>query len=518
MIRERWTPSPLIAGSAAVHLAAVASIFMQPHWWPAVLVMLIANHALLTAAGLWPRSDWLGPNWTRLPAAAAARGCIALTLDDGPEPRVTPQVLDMLDDYQAKATFFCIGARVARYPELAREIVRRGHALENHSHYHRHYFSLLGPWRLRREVELAQQTISKTIGQRALFFRAPAGLRNPFLEPVLSRMGLRLASWTRRGFDTVNGDADAVLTRLSRNLRAGNILLLHDGQAALTRSGSPVVLEVLPRLLAAVRAAGLTTITLRAALTSDGSPETTWAPCAVIPVFNHEGAIARVATAVADARLPCFLVDDGSSAPCARELDRLAATLPQVRVVRLAKNLGKGGAVCAGLRAAFAAGYTHALQIDADGQHALNDIARFIEAARAHPQALICGRPLFDASMPAIRRGGRYLTHVIVWLDTLSFEIRDSMCGFRVYPLKPLLALLDSARLGSRMDFDVEVLVRLHWRGQPMHWLDTRVCYPLDGVSHFQMVRDNLRMVALHLRLVVGMLLRSPLLIWRKFR
>ena len=102
MIRERWTPSPLIAGSAAVHLAAVASIFMQPHWWPAVLVMLIANHALLTAAGLWPRSDWLGPNWTRLPAAAAARGCIALTLDDGPEPRVTPQVLDMLDDYQAK--------------------------------------------------------------------------------------------------------------------------------------------------------------------------------------------------------------------------------------------------------------------------------------------------------------------------------------------------------------------------------------------------------------------------------
>jgi hypothetical protein len=170
----------------------------------------------------------------------------------------------------------------------------------------------------------------------------------------------------------------------------------------------------------------------------------------------------------------------------------------------------------AGLHAAHEQSFTHALQIDADGQHALEDIPRFIAQARARPEALICGRPVFDASMPASRRRGRYLTHVFVWLDTLSFEIRDSMCGFRVYPLAPVVALLKTATLGSRMDFDVEILVRLHWRGLPMRWLDTRVRYPLDGVSHFQLVRDNVRMVALHARLLFGMLLRSPLLICRK--
>jgi glycosyltransferase involved in cell wall biosynthesis len=241
-------------------------------------------------------------------------------------------------------------------------------------------------------------------------------------------------------------------------------------------------------------------------------------PCAVIPVFDHEHAVRHVVGAVHRAGLPCFLVDDGSGPRCARELDRLAATVPQVWVVRLPQNLGKGGAVSAGLRAAQTRGFTHALQIDADGQHSLEDIPRFIADARAHPQALICGRPLFDASMPAARRRGRYLSHVFVWLDTLSFEIRDSMCGFRVYPLEPVVALLNAARLGSRMDFDVEVLVRLHWRGQPMRWLDTRVSYPLDGVSHFQLVRDNARMVALHARLLLGMLLRSPLLLCRKLR
>lgn len=261
----RWTPSPFIAGSFVLHLVAVAVVIIQPHWWAYVVATLVADHAVLTAAGLWPRSHSLGPNWTHLPAASAARRCVALTLDDGPQPEVTPQVLDLLDVYGAKATFFCIGERVERHPELAREIVRRGHALENHSHYHRHYFSFLGPWRMGREIARAQRAIAATVGEPALFFRAPAGLRNPFLEPVLARHGLRLASWTRRGFDTIDGDADSVFLKLTRNLRAGNILLLHDGQGALTKSGSPVVLEVLPRLLTALQAAGLQTITLRSA-------------------------------------------------------------------------------------------------------------------------------------------------------------------------------------------------------------------------------------------------------------
>jgi len=241
-----------------------------------------------------------------------------------------------------------------------------------------------------------------------------------------------------------------------------------------------------------------------------------FAPCAVIPVFNHERAVGHVLAAVRQSGLPCFLVDDGSSAECGRELDRLAATTPETRLVRLPVNLGKGGAVSAGLRAARREGFSHALQIDADGQHRLADIPRFIAAAQADPSVVICGKPVFDKTMPASRRYGRLLTHAFVWLDTLSLDIPDSMCGFRVYPLEPIVSLIDECRLGSRMDFDVEILVRLHWRGQRMRWLDTEVSYPMDGVSHFRMVWDNARMVALHTRLVPGMLLRLPVLLWRK--
>jgi glycosyltransferase involved in cell wall biosynthesis len=248
-----------------------------------------------------------------------------------------------------------------------------------------------------------------------------------------------------------------------------------------------------------------------------------FAPCAVIPVYNHERAVGHVLTAIRDAGLPCFLVDDGSSPECARELDRLVASTANTHLVRLPVNQGKGGAVSAGLRAAYKAGFTHALQIDADGQHALNDIPKFVAAARAEPNVVICGKPVFDAAMPKSRRYGRLLTHAFVWLDTLSFDIPDSMCGFRVYPLRTVVDLIDRQRLGSRMDFDVEILVRLHWQGQRMRWLDTAVSYPMDGVSHFRMVWDNARMVALHTRLLPGMLLRLPLLVgrkmlWRKVR
>ncbi len=154
--------------------------------------------------------------------------------------------------------------------------------------------------------------------------------------------------------------------------------------------------------------------------------------------------------------------------------------------------------------------------MDADGQHALADIPRFIAEARAHPDALICGRPVFDESMPRARRYGRLLTHVFVWLWTLSLSIRDSMCGFRVYPLQSTIALLDSAHLGSRMDFDVEILVRLSWRGVPMRWLDTRVSYPLDGVSHYDLLGDNVRMVKLHAKLLLQFIPRIPVILWRK--
>lgn len=267
----RWRPSPLVGLSLGLHVGAVAALIARPSTWPWMLGALVADHAVLAGASLVPRSRLLGPNWTRLPAAAANRRQVAITIDDGPDPQVTPRVLALLEEHRVRATFFCIGERVRTYAELAREITRRGHAIENHSHRHVHYFSLLGPRGLTVEIERAQDTIGIVTGQRPVFFRAPAGFRNPFLDPVLSRLSLRLASWTRRGFDTVNASTDAVLGKLTGGLRGGDILLLHDGNAARSRAGSPIVLEVLPRLLDAVAAADLTPITLRAALAGDGS-------------------------------------------------------------------------------------------------------------------------------------------------------------------------------------------------------------------------------------------------------
>jgi peptidoglycan/xylan/chitin deacetylase (PgdA/CDA1 family) len=244
----------------------VAALVWRPAWWLPGLGLLAANHLLLTAVGMWPRSRALGPNWVRLPDSAARSGQIALTLDDGPDPEVTPRVLDILDRYQAQATFFCIGSRAERHPELCREIVRRGHALENHSQRHLHRFAALGPTRMAAEIEAGQAALTRLAGQPPLFFRAPAGLRSPLLEPILARKGLILASWSRRGFDTRNRDADDVLGRLVKNLAAGDILLLHDGHAARGANGVPLILTVLPRLLEIVRARNLHPVTLRATL------------------------------------------------------------------------------------------------------------------------------------------------------------------------------------------------------------------------------------------------------------
>jgi peptidoglycan/xylan/chitin deacetylase (PgdA/CDA1 family) len=231
-----------------------------------VLAAFLANHLLLTVAGLWPRSTWLGRNWTRLPAASARRGEIALTIDDGPDPDVTPAVLDLLDRLQVKASFFCIGEKARRHPALCREIVARGHDVQNHSERHRHNFSMLGPRGYRRELQAAQDSIAAITGRQPQFFRAPAGLRNPFLGPVLERMDLRLASWTRRGYDTRSGNAAIVSRRLLPALQPGAILLLHDGNCARSAAGVPVILDVLPALVRQASASGLHFVTLSHAL------------------------------------------------------------------------------------------------------------------------------------------------------------------------------------------------------------------------------------------------------------
>lgn len=242
-----------------------------------------------------------------------------------------------------------------------------------------------------------------------------------------------------------------------------------------------------------------------------------FSPVVVIPVFDHEHAIGAMVAGVREHAVPCLLVDDGSGPACAAVLDELASGDPQVTLLRLQPNAGKGAAVMAGLREAQRRGHSHVLQIDADGQHATRDIPTFLALSAQHPDAVICGCPVYDASAPKSRLIGRYATHIWVWINTLSLTIRDSMCGFRVYPLAPAVRLIDEEYIGRRMDFDSEILVRLVWRGIAVVNLPTPVTYPSDGISHFDVLRDNVRITLMHTRLFFGMLRRLPTLLRRRF-
>jgi len=258
--RRRWRPPAFVAVSAALHAGAAVVLSVSPRDWAWVIAVVATNQLLLIAAVLWPRGSLLGRNVVRLPDSAAQRGEIALTFDDGPDPLLTPQVLDLLDRHHAKASFFCVGERAVAYPELTREIARRGHSVENHSYHHRHSFAFLGLFRLRREVDAAQESLAAITGRRPAFFRAPAGFRSPFLDPVLAALGLRYVSWTRRGFDATGSDPDRILKRLTRGLAAGDLLLLHDR--------APIVLKVLPELLRGAEALGLKSVSLAFAFAS----------------------------------------------------------------------------------------------------------------------------------------------------------------------------------------------------------------------------------------------------------
>ncbi len=266
LVPAPWRTPVLLKASVGLHLGAGATVAAQPALWPWALGAVALNHALITATGLWPRSTWLGSNWRRLPDAAAARAEVAITIDDGPDPQVTPAVLDALDALGARATFFCIAQHAQAHPQLCHQITARGHSVQNHSLRHAHSFSMLGPSAMEREVLQAQDMLAQITGQRPQFFRAPAGLRNPFLAKVLHGLELELVSWTRRGFDTVRTDPADVLARLTRQLAAGDIVLLHDGHAARTASGSAVLLDVLPPLVRQLEAFGLRSVTLPQAL------------------------------------------------------------------------------------------------------------------------------------------------------------------------------------------------------------------------------------------------------------
>ena len=261
--RRPWRPGAALWLSAAIHLVAVAALLLRPQSWALILAVIVLNHIALGVLGLLPRSRSLGENMLRLPAAAVRRNEISLTFDDGPHPDVTPKVLDILDTYQAKASFFVIADKAAAHPGLVREIVSRGHSVENHSRRHAPFFGLFSWSALRRDVGAAQQIIAGITGRTPDFFRAPMGFRNPLLDPVITSMGLHYISWTRRGFDTLAPDPQVVLKRLARNLKAGDILLLHDRPC---RNQRPIALEVLPLLLDKIVAAGLKPVSLPQAM------------------------------------------------------------------------------------------------------------------------------------------------------------------------------------------------------------------------------------------------------------
>jgi len=242
----------------------------------------------------------------------------------------------------------------------------------------------------------------------------------------------------------------------------------------------------------------------------------TFRPCVVIPCYNHGAMMANVLSRLAPFGLPCLIVDDGSDEGTRLELERLATEQPQVTLIRLAENAGKGTAVIRGLEESARAGFTHAVQVDADGQHAIEDIPQLLALAERHPEALISGQPIYDDSIPRSRLYGRWITHFWVWIETLSLQLKDSMCGFRVYPVAPTLQLAERVTLGKRMDFDTEVMVRLYWQGHTSYFLPTRVTYPLDGLSHFDALKDNVRISLMHTRLFFGMLPRIPALLMRR--
>lgn len=237
--------------------------------------------------------------------------------------------------------------------------------------------------------------------------------------------------------------------------------------------------------------------------------------CFVIPCYNHSKTLSCVLKNIESYRLECILVDDGSAAHVALELEQIASQFHWVTLIRLATNQGKGEAVMTGLKHALSLGYKYAIQIDADGQHDTKAISQLITQSENHPNALISGCPVYDKSVPKHRLIARYITHFWVWVETLSFSLKDSMCGLRIYPLQQSCHLIQQCQIGKRMDFDTEIMVRLYWQGIPSIFVPTHVTYPKDGISHFRALKDNLLITRMHTRLFFGMLPRIPLLIKR---
>ena len=239
----------------------------------------------------------------------------------------------------------------------------------------------------------------------------------------------------------------------------------------------------------------------------------------LIPSYNPgPNVLATVRSALAQ-WAPVWVVVDGSSDGSGEMLQALAATEPGLQIIVLPENRGKGAAVLAGITRAAAAGFTHALTMDSDGQHPADLIPAFMATSQAAPGAMILGKPVFGPEAPALRVNGRKVSNGWANLETLWMGVGDSLYGFRVYPIAPLMQIMRANRFMRRFDFDPEAVVRLCWAGVRPVNVDAPVRYlsaEEGGVSHFKYLRDNTLLTWMHTRLFLGFLLRLPLLAWRR--
>lgn len=239
--------------------------------------------------------------------------------------------------------------------------------------------------------------------------------------------------------------------------------------------------------------------------------------CIIVPNYNHTHNLKELLLKLSEYNLPIVMIDDGSESSAKNVFESVLDVVPDLKLIHHQQNQGKGGAVQTGLMYAHQQGFDFGIQVDADGQHNISDIEQLIALSKKYPKALISGKPVYDESIPKHRYFARFITHFWVYIETLSFSLKDSMCGFRVYPVADSVKLMKKVNLGKRMDFDTEIMVRLYWQGLEVKFLPTKVIYPEHGVSHFKALEDNVLISWMHTRLFFGMFLRAPRLVKRKF-
>lgn len=237
---------------------------------------------------------------------------------------------------------------------------------------------------------------------------------------------------------------------------------------------------------------------------------------AIIPTYRHVHALAGIVDEIVARNCPVIIIDDGNSPEDAAIIEAEQDSMRQVKVIRLPQNGGKGAAVKRGFEEAYKLGWTHAVQIDADGQHDIAQLPQMLKLSEENPEAIICAVPVYDHTIPKGRKIGREITHFWVRVETLSLEINDSMCGFRAYPVADAVHVTKHEFVGQRMDFDTEILVQLNWRGLRVIEHPTKVIYPEENISNFRMLWDNVRISAMHTRLAIQAPIRVPIRMMRR--